>query len=87
MENEEYLKSLQSLSKDLLKDIKDVREGSLSINKAREISNLSSSAIKSIAYSIITVEQQKLQNQKLLMRANELKFKKEELEYKKSLLK
>jgi hypothetical protein len=87
METREHIQILQDLNTDLLKDIKDVRSGILPIKKAKEISSLASLTIKSVAYSVITVEQQKLQNQKLLMRANELKFKKEELEYKKSLLK
>ena len=79
-----YTEQLNQLSKDLLEDIKNVRNGSLSLRKAREISTLSAGAIKAIAIPMIHEENIKLQDRKLLMRAKELDFQREELEYKKS---
>ena len=79
-----YTEQLNQLSKDLLEDIKNVRNGSLSLKKAREISALSAGAIKAIAIPMIHEENIKLQDRKLLMRAKELDFQREELEYKKS---
>lgn len=79
-----YTEQLNQLSKDLLEDIKNVRSGSLSLKKAKEISFLAANAIKSIAIPMIHEENIKLQDRKLLMRAKELDFQREELEYKKS---
>ena len=80
-----YTEQLNQLSKDLLEDITNVRKGTLSLKKAKEISSLAASAIKSIAIPMIHEENIKLQDRKLLMRAKELDFQREELEYKKSL--
>ena len=87
MQNPELIEKLSELGKDLLIDIKDVRNGKLKIDKAKAISKLASASIKSIVAIVVSVENQVIQDKKLIMRSNELKFRHEELDYKKSMIK
>lgn len=79
------LEPIHNLALDLLNDIKNVRNGTLSTKKAKDISSLSANAIKSMAIAIVNTAQIELQEKKLVMRNKELIFKEKELEYKKSL--
>lgn len=79
------LEPIHNLALDLLNDIKNVRNGTLSTKKAKDISSLSANAIKSMTIAIVNTAQIELQEKKLVMRNKELIFKEKELEYKKSL--
>ena len=80
---ESKFESLNGLTKDLLQDIKDVRTGKMKSEKAKNISRLSSNAIKSIAQVAIAEENINLQKKKLVMRAKELEHKKDDLKFRK----
>ena len=75
----ETKKEMDFLCQDLMQDIKAVRKGNLTIVKASTISKLASNAIKTVTGVIVTLQHQEIQFKKLIQR-------KEELEYKKSLL-
>lgn len=83
--NTELLNSLSTLGTNLLQDVRDVRSGKLEIAKANSIADLSGKAIKSITSVVLTTQQQKIQHDKLIMRANELKFKRDELALKREI--
>jgi len=80
------LEPIHDLALNLLEDIKAVRNGNLSTKKAKDISNLSAQAIKSMTIVAVNQRQLEIQEKKLVMRNKELIFKEKELEHKQKCL-
>ena len=83
MNNQPLSSELEQLGRDLIGDIKDLRNGNLPIHKAKAIADLSCQSIRSISVILVSLNNQELQNKKLAMRENELSFKKAQLADKK----